>query len=128
MIRVNKILINPSQSNYAPTVDILKFYIEGVSKNFYEKFSVCNAKLNSNKNTSATDIDTRNQEFYLTTSINPMFDELAQTNLKDSVKQALLKTNSYLNNNELESYINFEIDLVTEHRNVFVLDKNTYEM
>jgi hypothetical protein len=117
VIRVNKVLISPAELNSAPIPDIMKLYIEGLSKNFNEKFILCGMMIDINKNVSF--LSNIKQDFYIVTNINPKFDSLAQSNIIKSVKQAMLKTTDSL----LDG---FQFKLMTDSQNMFVLNTENW--
>ena len=119
---MNKVIISPNELNSAPVPDIMKLYIDGLSKNLYEKFLLCGMMIDSNKNISYLPTTSlKNQDFFIVTNINPTFDESAQANIIQIVKKVLFKTSSALNG-VLLSEDDLSLKLTTDSQNMFVLD------
>ena len=119
---MNKVIISPTELNSAPLPDIMKLYIEGLSKNLYEKFTLCGMMIDVVKNISFIPIHgLRNQDFFIPTNINPIFDEVALSNILQSARKALCKTSVFLNNTPVDD---LQLKLTTDNHNMFVLDKN----
>ncbi len=122
IIRVNKVIISPTELNSAPLPEIMKLYIEGLSKNLYEKFTLCGMMIDIIKNISFVPVHSlRNQDFFIPTNINPIFDEVAQSNILQSVRKALCKTSTFLNDIPVDD---LQLKLTIDNQNMFILDNN----
>ena len=122
---MNKIVISPSELNSAPSTDILKLHFESLSKNFYEKFTLCGMMIDINKNLSFIPINgLKNQDFFILTNINPTFDVEAQTNILMSARKALCKSSSILNITPPDE---LQLKLTTDNQNIFTFDNFNFK-